>query len=264
VSIEIPGDLAFKNNPSSAKLSPIPMTQMDQEREAQTRLLARFGRSFSPGELLFADGDPATEAYLLQEGRVRLIKRVGAAERNLRILRPGDMFGETALLSFATRSSTAVAASEGMLLVLDQRTLEQIVSTHPAVALRVMQQLVRRLRDAEDQIEVLMLDDSRSKVVVALLKLAQQVQPATLGGHGGIIELNLSPMELATRVGLDLDTVKRAVVQLRETGHLQIVGEHIEIPNLASLKELSNLLCLRDQITGISSESRNSHPTRDS
>jgi CRP-like cAMP-binding protein len=227
------------------------MTQMDQDREAQARLLTRYGRGFSPGELLFADGDPATEAYLLQEGRVRLIKRVGAIERSLRILRPGDLFGESALLAVATRNSTAVAATEGTLLVIDQRTLEQIISTHPAVAMRVMQQLVRRLRDAEDQIEVLMLDDSRSKIVVTLLKMAQQAQPATLGTDAGSVELALSPMELSTRVGLDLETVKRTVQQLRESGHLQIVGERIEIPDVTTLRELSNLLCLRDQIVGM-------------
>jgi CRP-like cAMP-binding protein len=239
------------------------MTQMDQDREEQNRLLARYGRDFKPGELLFTDGDPATEAYLLQEGRVRLIKRVGAVERNLRILRPGDMFGETALLSGACRNSTAVAATDGTLLVLDQRTIEQLITTTPAVAMRVMQQLVRRLRDAEDQIEVLMLEDSRTKVVVTLLKLAQQAKPANLTGQV-TVELALSPMELSTRVGLDLDTVKRAVVQLRESGHLQIVGEHIEIPNLTSLKELSSLLCLRDQIVGMPTEKRQTRHAHES
>jgi CRP-like cAMP-binding protein len=116
--------------------------------------------------------------------------------------------------------------------------------------MRVMQQLVRRLRDAEDQIEVLMLDDSRSKVVVTLLKLAQQTQPSSLGAERTSVELAISPVELATRVGVDLDTVKRNVQQLRESGHLQIVGEHLEIPNVASLRELANLLGLRDQIVG--------------
>lgn len=204
-----------------------------------------------PGELLFSDGDPAAEAYLLQEGRVRLIKRVGAIERSLRVLRPGDLFGESALVAGAARSSTAVAATAGSVLVIDQRTLEQILSTHPVVGMRVMQQLVRRLRDAEDQIEVLMLEDSRSKIVVTLLKLALQSQ-----GPGGSndqisVELTLSPMELSTRVGLDLETVKRTVKQLKESGHLQIVGERVEIPNVATLRELSNLLTLRDQIVGM-------------
>lgn len=226
--------------------------QMAQDSEA--RLLSRYGRDFVPGELLFSDGDAGTEAYLLQEGRIRLIKRVGAVERSLRLLRPGDLFGESALLSGATRSSTAVAATAGKLLVIDHRTLEQILATHPPIGMRVMQQLVRRLRDAEDQIEVLMLDDSRSKIVLTLLKLAQQVQGVATSSEPTSVELSLSPMELATRVGLDLDTVKRTVQQLKESGHLQIVGEHIDIPNLLSLRELSNLLTLRDQIVGMPQE----------
>lgn len=233
------------------------MTENLLDQESQTRLLSRFGRAFVPGELLFSDGDPGAEAYLLQEGRIRLIKRVGAVERNLRVLRPGDLFGESALVAGATRSSTAVAATAGSVLVIDQRTLEQILSTHPAVGMRVMQQLVRRLRDAEDQIEVLMLEDSRSKIVVTLLKLAQQTQAPTISGDAMSVELTISPMELSTRVGLDLETVKRTVKQLKESGHLQIVGERVEIPNIASLRELSGLLTLRDHIVGMPRESTN-------
>jgi CRP-like cAMP-binding protein len=240
------------------------MTEDLLDQESQARLLSRFGRTFVPGELLFSDGDPAAEAYLLQEGRIRLIKRVGAIERSLRVLRPGDLFGESALVVGAARSSTAVAATAGSVLVIDQRTLEQILSTHPVVGMRVMQQLVRRLRDAEDQIEVLMLEDSRSKIVVTLLKLALQSQ-----GPGGSsdqisVELTISPMELSTRVGLDLETVKRTVKQLKESGHLQIVGERVEIPNVATLRELSNLLTLRDQIVGMPRDPANSRPHSDS
>ena len=174
------------------------------DQESQARLLSRFGRSFVSGELLFSDGDPGVEAYLLQEGRVRLLKRIGAVERSLRVLRPGDLFGESALVTGTTRGSTAVAATAGSILVIDQHTLEQILSTHPVVGMRVMQQLVRRLRDAEDQIEVLMLDDSRSKIVVSLLKLAQQTQSHNDSAEISPVELTLSPMELSTRVGLDL------------------------------------------------------------
>jgi CRP-like cAMP-binding protein len=227
----------------------------DLDEESQARLLSRYSREFAPGELLFTDGDPGTEAYLLQDGRVRLIKRFGATERSLRVLRPGDLFGESALLTGATRSSTAVSVTAGSLLVIDQRTLEQILSSHPAVGLRVMQQLVRRLRDAEDQIEVLMLDDNRAKVVVTLLKLARQAQNQSAdidseAPDSQVVELSLSPLELSTRVGLDLDTTKRIVQQLKESGHLQIIGERVTIPHLGSLREMSSLLALRDQIAG--------------
>lgn len=217
------------------------------EGGGENRLLARFGRRFSAGEVLFTDGDPAKEAFLLQEGRVRLIKRVGAVERSLRVLRPGDLFGETALIQGAPRNSTAVALSEGVALALDQATFEQVLSGNPGVGSRVMHQLIKRLRDAEDQIEILMLRDSQSKVVVALLKLAHQ----TAGAHTtGAVTVNISPMDLSTRVGLDVETVKRNVQQLREGGYINISGERVEIPDIEALGELYGLLGVKDQIVG--------------
>jgi CRP/FNR family transcriptional regulator, cyclic AMP receptor protein len=227
------------------------LTDTILDQELQARLLSRYGRSFVAGDLFFSDEDPGSEAYLLQEGRIRLIKRVGKVERVLRELRPGDLFGESALVAGATRNATAVATTDGSVLVIDQQTLEQILSTHPTVGMRVMQQLVRRLRDAEDQIEVLMLADGRSKVVVSLLKLAEQELTADASGAQGCAELTISPCDLAARAELDLETVKRTVQQLKGSGHLHIDSDRVEIPNVALLKELSNLLKLRDQIVGI-------------
>jgi CRP-like cAMP-binding protein len=215
----------------------------DVGADEQQRLLTRFGRRFGAGDLLFEDGAPANEAFLLQEGRVRLIKRVGAVERSLRVLRPGDLFGESALVPGCPRNSTAVALDDGVALVLDQATFQHVLAGNPAVGARVMQQLIRRLRDAEDQIEILMLRDSQSKIVVALLKLGQQLQGTQSG-------LNLSPMELSTRVGLDVETVKRNVQQLRDSGYLRISDERLEIPDLEALRELYGLLGVKDQILG--------------
>ena len=214
--------------------------------EPQDRLLARFGRRFVAGDVLFRDGEDAREAFLLQEGRVRLIKRVGAVERSLRVLRPGDLFGESALVPGSPRNSTAVALSDGVALALDQGTFQQVLASHPAVGARVLHQLIRRLRDAEDQIEILLLRDSRSKVVVALLKLGRQGAARA----DGATALNVSPMELSARVALDVDTVKRTVQELRDAGYLRVVDEKIEIPDLDSLRELYGLLGVKDQILG--------------
>jgi CRP/FNR family transcriptional regulator, cyclic AMP receptor protein len=221
--------------------------------EAQARLLSRYGRRFSAGTVLFRDGEPATEAFLLQDGRVRLLKQAGRMERSLRVVRPGDLFGESALLRGAARSSTAVALDDVVALAFDHATFEQVLATSPEVAGRVLNQLIRRMRDAEDQIEILMLRDGQSKVVVALMKLAQQEQLASSDGPRdapGQISLTLSPLELSAQVGLDVDTVKRIVAQLRETGHIRIQDERVEVPNLDSLRDLYSLLGLKDQLRG--------------
>lgn len=194
------------------------------------------------GEILFREGDPAGEAYLLHTGRVRLLKRVRMVERSLSVLRAGDLFGEGALLDGAARSSTAVALADGVVIVLDRTALREILERFPALSERILTQLVRRLRDAEDQIEVLMLRDTQSKVISALLKLAR----AASGGA----DLTVSPVELSSRVGLDVDTVKRAVQRLRDQQYLKIVGERVEIPDVDALRRLYGLLGSKEELRG--------------
>jgi CRP/FNR family cyclic AMP-dependent transcriptional regulator len=214
---------------------------------------------FSAGEVLFRDGDPADEAFLLQEGRVRLIKHVGAMERSLRVVRPGDLFGESALVRGAVRNSTAVALDDCVALAFDQATFDQVLTSNPEVASRVLHQLIRRLRDAEDQIEILMLRDGQAKIVVALLKLAQQ-QVAADGRPQSQVALSVSPLELSAHVGLDVDTVKRIVFQLREAGHVKIADERVELPDLDTLRELYSLLGIKDQLRGAGREPGRGRP----
>lgn len=215
------------------------------ERE---RLLARFGKRFSGGEVIFREGEAGGEAFLLQEGRVRLIKRIRGVERNLMVLRPGDLFGESAFIPGALRTSTAIALSDGASLALDHATFQNLIENNKSVASRVVQQLVLRLRDAEDQIEIMMLSDTQSKIVSALMKLAQQARDVP--SPTGAVSFNISPMELSTRVGLDVDTVKRGVTQLREGQYIRVTDERLEIPDLEALRRLYGLLGFKDEIRG--------------
>ncbi len=211
------------------------------------RLTARYGRAFVAGETLFKEGEPSGDAYLLQEGRVRLLKRVRTMERSLIVLKPGDLFGESALLDAAARNSTAVALTDGVALALDRMTFRSLLVNYPAVAIRVMEQLIGRVRDAEDQIEIMLLRDTQFKIVSALLKLAQR---AGADGEGVAAEISVSPVELSSRVGLDVDTVKRGVQRLRDQGYLRITGEKIELPDLDAMRRLYVLMGTKDELRG--------------
>lgn len=205
------------------------------------RLLEKFGRKFAAGDVIFREGEAGAEAFLLQEGRVRLLKRVRTVERSLMVLKPGDLFGESALIAGATRSSTAIALTDGVALALAEGTFRTLVQNNNAIAGRVLQQLVRRLRELEDQIEFMMIRDTQSKIVSALLKLA--------AGRSGAV-LTVTPMDLSTRVGLDIDTVKRTVQQLRDGEYIRIMEEKLEVPDVEALRKLYNLLGVKDEIQG--------------
>ncbi len=174
---------------------------------------------------------------------MRLLKRVRLVERSLMVLRPGDLFGESALLEDVVRSSTAVALTDGIALALDRSTFRPLLESHPSIATRVTDQLIRRVRDAEDQIEIMLLRDAQSKIVGALLKLVGK-------NEGTAAELSVSPVELSTRVGLDVDTVKRQVQRLRDQQYVRIVGERVEIPDLDALRRLYLLLGTKEELRG--------------
>jgi CRP/FNR family cyclic AMP-dependent transcriptional regulator len=222
---------------------------MEEGPASDERLLARYGRRFAPGTVVFREGDPSDVVFLLQSGRIRLFKQVGAIERSLRVVRPGDLFGELALLQGSRRQSTAVALDESLALAFDHATFHQVAQTNPDVGLRVIEQIVRRLRDAEDQIEILMVRDHQSKVVVALMKLAQR-EFANPEQSEGQVTLQISPLELSAQVGLDVEVVKRVVSQLRETGYVRIQDERVELSSLETLRELYSLLSIKDQLRG--------------
>ncbi len=202
-------------------------------------------RTFQQGEVIFRQGDAALEAYLLVDGSVRLIKKVRGEGRSLSVLKAGDLFGESALVPETARSSTAIALTAGLARVLDPRILPRLLERDPAAAARMVEQLVHRLGEAEDQIEIMMLSDTQSKVVAALLKLATKVR-----GAGAGASFAMSPMELSTRVGLDVDTVKRTVQQLREGQYLRVSEGRLEVPDIDSLRRLYALLGVKDEIRG--------------
>lgn len=209
------------------------------------RLFERFGRTLAAGDVVYDENEPAEHCYLLQDGRIRLVKRIRGAERSLTVLKPGDLFGEDALLPRSARAATAVALTEATVLALDRKTFGVLLSTNAEVASRLVEQLVRRLRHAEEQLENAMLRDHPSRVVNTMLRLAATAEP-TPDGH----VLAVSPLELSARVGLDVDAVKKAVQQLRDGGYLRIVDERIILPDLDALRQLYQLLGMKEEVRG--------------
>ena len=70
---------------------------------------SRFAKTFPKGSVIFSEFEPGDCFYLIQTGRVQLIKIVNGFEKNLDILQPSEIFGEMAILENSPRSATAIA-----------------------------------------------------------------------------------------------------------------------------------------------------------
>ena len=196
-------------------------------------------RSFSAGTTLYYAGAPADEIFLIRDGRVRLLKRARGVERTTGLFGAGELVGEEARLPRAHRSATAEAIEPVTALVIESDTFRALTRKRPEVGEGAMQQLVRRLRRAEEQIENSMLPDRTIRVLNTLLHEVDDTDQAPL---------RLSPLELSTRTGLDLDQVKAVVGQLRDRGYLEVGDQTITIDDPSALRQLYDLLALKEDV----------------
>lgn len=108
-----------------------------------------FGVSFQKGELIFSEGDLGTEMFIIQQGKVEILKEFKGENQRLAVLGQGDFFGEMSILEDLPRTATARAEEECRLLRINGTTFDNMLRKNPEVAVRMMRKLSRRLRDTD-------------------------------------------------------------------------------------------------------------------
>lgn len=97
---------------------------------------------FKAGDVIFREGDAATELFVIKSGQVR----VQIGNRTVTELGADSIFGEMALIDSEPRSATVVAITDTELVPVSEKQFLFLVSQTPYFALRVMRVLAQRLR----------------------------------------------------------------------------------------------------------------------
>ncbi|MCX4244699.1 serine/threonine-protein kinase [Paraliomyxa miuraensis] len=106
------------------------VTTMQGELEALMRGGGWFReRHFGAGSVIVQEGEPGESAYILTRGRCDVFKRSGERSVHLRRIGPGDVFGETAILTSGRRTASVVAVDEVTVLVVTREALERELDT---------------------------------------------------------------------------------------------------------------------------------------
>ncbi|MGB0670751.1 MAG: cyclic nucleotide-binding domain-containing protein [Rhodospirillales bacterium] len=88
--------------------------------------MADYGRrDFNDGDIIFAEGDRAAEAYLIQSGRVRLLTEESGIVREIDTIGKGRIFGEMAVISDMNRMATAQAMGDTVLVACHRREMQR-------------------------------------------------------------------------------------------------------------------------------------------
>ncbi len=182
--------------------------------------MSRFVRDLPPGEVIFREGEPGAIMFVLQSGRVRIVKHVGEGERVLATLGPGEFFGEMAILNDKARTATAVVADDGpaRVLAIDRKRFEQMIANNREITLRLIKKLASRLESADALIEILMHKDPKARVMRALSRHAQSFGEVTADG----LRVALTPVELAAQVNVTDEQVEEVLGRLRRVRVISI------------------------------------------
>lgn len=124
-----------------AILAPMPMFAHCNERELRAVAQATRPRRFPEGTIIFEQGHPGTELYLLISGAVDIIKD---GQRIVR-LGPGSNFGEMAMLDEPSRSASAMASAETELMVIPRDAFFAMLKGNPMLAVKILWNMLLRL-----------------------------------------------------------------------------------------------------------------------
>lgn len=131
----------------------------------------RFAVTYKPGEIIFCEYEPGDSFYLIQSGKVKIVKIFGNIEKTVDILHPGEFFGEMALLEEAPRSATIIANDHCKLLEFNKANFEVLMKGNPQMALKLLRLFTKRIYDQKRRFMILTLDDLDAKIMDVFIML---------------------------------------------------------------------------------------------
>ena len=216
----------------SAILKKAPLFAALTDTEIESLIGPNRVRSYSPGDLLFSEGDPCGGLYLIASGRVRIYKvSPSGREQVLAVEGPGASIAELPVFDGGNYPASAAALEPTYLLFVSRKDFRNVCLERPEVALKVLQVVGGRLRRLVGIIEELSFTTVRHRLISWLLRQAK-----TQGDRGPVVLLSASQQELASQIGTVRELVSRNLARLQAQGFISVSGREVTILDQAGLE----------------------------
>lgn len=215
-------------------LARCPLFKHADEQVLQSLAVRLRRRRFRRNEVIFHQGDPGDSLHVVAAGAVKIVlPSTEGEEAIIATLRPGDFFGELALLDGASRSATASALEPSETLVLPRPVFIELLDTLPGLRDALLYGLAHELRRLTGHVEELHFLDLAGRLAMRLTRLAREAQP---DAHGRIqLDWPYTQSDLAAMIGGTRQSVNRLLSELVEQGLITIEPDVLVITNLEEL-----------------------------
>ncbi len=189
-----------------------------------------FNRFYPKDTMVFSEGMPGSELYIIPKGTVKITKIVDNTEVLLAVLKPGDSFGEMALLENKPRSASAIAYEDAYLLAVNKANFERMVQAQPQIVTRLTQLLAERIWFIYKQLANTLITDPLGRMYDALhMQLEKNRVPMR---NGAPYTFDFGPKELVNLVGLPIGEGNMVAQQLLSNKMFRIIDNKITVQDM--------------------------------
>jgi CRP/FNR family cyclic AMP-dependent transcriptional regulator len=178
----------------------------------KSSLFQKYGTYVEAGKVIFKEDETGDTMYIIQQGRVKITKRVADVEKILMVLGKGEFFGEMALIRQTKRTATATAVDNCELLAFNRNGFLSMISKNSNIAMNIIETLCLRLEKADNQIRDLAKRDMKSLVISALNDLRR----AAKSSADGQISQRLKYQETVKNIAEQINSTEREVESVIE------------------------------------------------
>lgn len=197
------------------------------------RLMRR--RRFRRNEVIFHQGDAGDLLQIVASGAVKIVLPSPEGEEAIiATLRPGDFFGELALLDGAPHSATATAIEATETLNLPRTTFMELHAGDQRLQHALLTALAAELRRLTGQVEELHFLDLAGRLAMRLARVARE--------QGGVVEGRAeldwpyTQSDLASMIGGTRQSVNKLLSGMVHKGLLSIEHDTLIINDLERLE----------------------------
>ena len=197
-------------------------------------------RSIEEGGFFFMQGDPATHAYVLITGRVKMLQITPNGQQiTLRMMTPGQTYGGIALLNpQAGYPATAQSVENSTAWAWDTANLRKLAEKETAISLNTMQLMHGYITELQERQKALITERVEQRIARILLKLASEAGKKV--DEGVLIDMPLTRQDVAEMSGTTLYTVSRTMSEWERNGWLKIGRGRVVIREPHSLVRISD------------------------
>lgn len=185
---------------------------------------------FAPGEILLHEGEPCHGFFVLGQGTVKIYKTSpGGREITLAVESAPSSVAEVPLFDGGPYPATVSAIDEVIAYLISKQDFRKFCLQHPAVALKVLAVVGRRLRTLVGVVEAVSFGSVRQRLARMLLDFGEQE------GRNPF-SLPATHQELASHLGTVREVVSRNLSRFQAEGLLRIQKKEVWILDAAGLE----------------------------